>query len=80
MISVVDPDSDRVVSTSYCRIGIGIQGMPIRIMAVVSVMIALCDGFSIFDVVDDDCGCGWNDAVDSLMIAVVMMAPRQCRL
>jgi hypothetical protein len=37
--------------------------MPIRIMAVVSVTIALCDGIGIFDYVDDDCGCGWNDAV-----------------
>jgi hypothetical protein len=63
MISVVDPD--QVGSTSYCRIQlrIGIQGMPIRIMAVVSVMIAQCDGIGIFDYVDDDCGCGWNDAV-----------------
>jgi hypothetical protein len=29
--SVVDPDPDRVGSTSFCRIGIGIQGMLIRI-------------------------------------------------
>jgi hypothetical protein len=63
MIGVVDSDSDCVVSTSYCPIGIGIQDMQIRIMAVVSVMISLCDVTGIFDKLDDDCGGGWNDAV-----------------
>ncbi len=29
--SVVDPDPDRVGSASFCRIGIGIQGMLIRV-------------------------------------------------
>jgi hypothetical protein len=32
--SVVDPDPDRVGSASFCRIGIGIQGMLIRIQLI----------------------------------------------